>query len=118
MTNLANALMRLLIFASYSLFAVAIWPVSAHAQSAKALPNYVITQFGKPPSVPTGPLSIQLNAAVKTAFIENMNPPIWEADQDVALQEIAESKDPRLAWIISDLMRFASNPVLNTVLAR
>ena len=41
----------------------------------------------------------------------------WRSDQTAALNVIADSKDPRLAWIISDMMRFAPRYELNTALA-
>ena len=34
----------------------------------------------------------------------------------MALEEVAESKDPRLAWIISDLMRFVTGREVNAIL--
>ena len=42
---------------------------------------------------------------------------VWGRDQSVALGEIVDAKDPRLVWIISDLMRFASGQGLNAELA-
>ncbi|MEM9106359.1 MAG: DUF3179 domain-containing (seleno)protein, partial [Pseudomonadota bacterium] len=53
----------------------------------------------------------------QTAFVESMERSSWGEDQSKALITIAESKDPRLAWIISDLMRFASSQQLNAILA-
>jgi len=52
------------------------------AQERAALPDYVTDQFGTPPAVPDGPLSSDA------------------------------SQDPRLTWIIADLMRFAPGPEL------
>jgi len=40
----------------------------------------------------------------------------WGRDQTLALDEIGRSGDPRLAWPISDLMRFTSDRSLNTEL--
>ncbi|WP_226804008.1 DUF3179 domain-containing (seleno)protein [Amylibacter sp. SFDW26] len=80
------------------------------------LPNYVIEQYGTPPVVPKGPLPKALRSAVKVAFIDSMAQSTWGRDQTLALAEISESKDPRIVWLISDLMRFASSPQLNTVL--
>ncbi len=90
---------------------------TAHAESQKALPDYVIEEFGQPPEVPTGPLSEDLRAAVRMAFVEGVVQGNWGRDQSAALREITESKDPRLAWLISDLMRFVTGPQLNTILA-
>ena len=87
------------------------------AEESAPLPDYVIEEFGEPPAVPEGPLSEALKAAVKIAFIDSMAQSAWGRDQTIALDEIAESKDPRIAWIITDLMRFVSGQELNIALA-
>ncbi|MCP5082811.1 MAG: DUF3179 domain-containing protein [Alphaproteobacteria bacterium] len=93
------------------------WAGGLKAKDAEALPDYVIKQFGTPPAVPTGPLPEKLKAAVKTAFIDSMKQSAWGQDQANALDVIAASKDPRLAWLISDLMRFVTERGLHTTLA-
>ncbi len=70
------------------------------------LPDYVIEEFGTPPAIPTGALPEALETAVRVAFIDSVTESIWGPAQIAALQEIAVSKDPRVAWIVSDLMRF------------
>ncbi|MEX3011211.1 DUF3179 domain-containing (seleno)protein [Hoeflea sp. TYP-13] len=87
------------------------------AQDAAPLPDYVIEAFGDRPSVPEGPLSAGLQSAVRVAFVDSIAQSTWGKDQSNALIEIAASKDPRLGWIISDLMRFASSRELNAILA-
>ena len=87
------------------------------AQEAAPLPDYVIAKFGKPPAVPKGPLSKTLQSAVQVAFIDSMKQSSWGNDQTEALIEIAKSNDPRLVWIISDLMRFVPGHQLSTSLA-
>ena len=87
------------------------------AQEATPLPDYVIKEFGKPPAVPKGPLSKELQAAVKVVFIDSVEQSSWGSDQMTALVEIARSKDPRIAWLIADLMRFVSAPQLTAILA-
>ena len=94
-----------------------LWIDALRAQEAKPLPKYVIEKFGEPPVIPTGPLSKELQNAVKVAFIDSVKQSNWGRDQGLALDEIAASKDPRLVWIISDLMRFASGIELDTVLS-
>ncbi|WP_350335032.1 DUF3179 domain-containing (seleno)protein [Coralliovum pocilloporae] len=93
-----------------------VWLGAVRPHAAAPLPDYVIEKFGTPPTIPEGPLSDSLQAAVKTAFIDSMTQSVWGRDQVVALEEIAASKDPRLVWIISDLMRFVSSQQLNGVL--
>lgn len=87
------------------------------ASAQEAVPDYVIAQFGAPPAVPTGELSSDLNAAVKTAFLDLLSDGVWGRDQTVALTAISESGDPRLVWLISDLMRFVTGRELNRALS-
>ena len=92
------------------------WFDALRAQEAAPLPDYVIQKFGKPPAVPQGPLSGELQSAVKAAFGDSSTKSTWGQDQTIALVKIAKSKDPRIAWVISDLMRFVSGRQLNTEL--
>ena len=90
----------------------------SHAAVAeKAVPDYVTEQFGSTPAIPEGPLSDDIQAAVRVAFIDSVEQGTWGRDQSVALSEIAASGDPRLVWIISDLLRFAGSQQLNAALA-
>lgn len=92
------------------------WSGSLKAQDAAPLPDYVIEQFGNPPAIPQGSLSKELQSAVQVAFVDSMVQSVWGPDQSLALTQIAESKDPRITWIISDLLRFTTSADLNTVL--
>lgn len=95
-----------------------LWSGASKAQEqAATLPDYVIAKFGNPPSVPEGPLSDELRSAVKIAFVDSMEQSAWGEEQSKALEKIRESKDPRLVWIIADLMRFVPNPRLHVLLA-
>ncbi|MEM9047145.1 MAG: DUF3179 domain-containing (seleno)protein [Pseudomonadota bacterium] len=91
-------------------------PAPAFAETA-ALPDHVIETFGGPPPVPQGPLSADLKAAIETAFLDSVRQSAWGPDQTDALLVVANSKDPRLAWIVGDLMRFAPGQQLNALLA-
>ena len=91
--------------------------VPVQAQTIPDLPDYVIEEFGAPPAIPEGALPDALQAAVQTAFIDSMTQSTWGRDQEIALAEIAASGDPRLVWIITDLMRFTSAPWLSTALS-
>ncbi len=82
----------------------------AWAQDQNEIPEYVIERFGNPPTIPTGPLSEDLEQAVDMAFVESVNGSGWGRDQQLALEEIVESGDPRLAWLVADLMRFINDP--------
>ncbi|MEM8870378.1 MAG: DUF3179 domain-containing (seleno)protein [Pseudomonadota bacterium] len=81
------------------------------------LPDYVTEQFGHPPAVPDGPLSTAMQFAVRVAFVDSVTLSTWGENQDLAMREIAKSGDPRLAWIISDMMRFVPARQLHVTLS-
>ncbi|WP_299500192.1 DUF3179 domain-containing (seleno)protein [uncultured Roseobacter sp.] len=87
------------------------------AQSADPLPDYVIEEFGHPPAVPEGALSPAMQFAVRVAFVDSVTLSTWDENQELALAEIASSKDPRLVWIISDMMRFVPSRQLHDALS-
>lgn len=93
-----------------------LWPAPGFAQG-KPLPAYVIEQFGAPPPIPEGPLPQELAKAVQAVFIDAVQQSLWGDAQAAALDKIAASGDPRLAWIISDRMRFTWQPDFNNALA-
>ena len=93
------------------------WSGAVRAQDRAPLPDYVIETFGTPPPIPQGPLSSELRTAVDVAFVESMIEGTWGSEQASALGDIAKSQDPRLAWIIADLMRFTSGRQVNLLLA-
>ncbi len=93
-----------------------LWVDTVRAEQS-TLPDYVIEEFGKPPAIPDGPLSETLKTAVELAFVNSLTENTWGRDQTAALAEIAGSKDPRLVWIISDMMRFITDRSLNAELA-
>lgn len=115
MASALNAHSRIFLIASLVIFGL-LWSGAARAQQAATLPDYVIEQFGNPPAVPDGPLSQPLQAAVQAAFIDSVTQASWGDEQAAALTTIAQSGDPRLVWIISDLMRFVSGRQLNAAL--
>lgn len=82
------------------------WSAPAQAQN-RPLPDYVIKAFGTPPAIPAGPLSAEIAAAIRAIAVDTFTAGQWGSAQEQALTQIAASKDPRLVWIISDLMRFA-----------
>ena len=94
-----------------------LWFGDLRAHASEPLPDYVIKQFGKPPAIPEGPMSKELQAAVQIAFVDSMKKSTWAGDQIEALEEIADSKDPRVVWIISDLMRFITSQHMSATLA-
>ena len=80
----------------------------ASAMGGDDLPDFVSEEVGTPPELPTGPLSAEVSTAVQVAFVEGLQDRRWGDEQTAALGVIRNSGDPRLAWIVSDLMRFTS----------
>lgn len=89
----------------------------ASQAQTKPLPDYVIAEFGTPPAVPAGPPSAAVQAALQTAFVDSFAKSSWDDDQTTALEVIAAAKDPRIVWLISDMMRFVSSGALGAVLS-
>lgn len=89
---------------------------SAQAQT-EPLPDYVIAEFGQPPAIPTGPLSQDLQNALRAVFDDTLENSQWGRDQTIALDQITTSDDPRLAWIIADMMRFTWRAEFDNALA-
>ena len=85
--------------------------------TSKELPDYVINHFGQPPQVPHGQFSDELSKAVQTAFVKSVESKSWGNDQVEALKTIAASGDPRITWIISDMMRIVSQREFSETLA-
>jgi len=110
---------RIWLIATLTALAVT-WAGMAQAQTqySRTVPAYVIEEFGEPPATPDGPLSDTLQAAVQTAFVDTVNQRTWDMRNVEGLLQIAESQDPRLVWLISDMLRFASGGEWQTALAR
>lgn len=104
------------LFTALLLILTALWSAPALAQS-EPLPDYVTEAYGSPPPVPDGPLSAEVTASVKTIAVDTFTAGQWRSAQEQALTQIAASKDPRLVWIISDLMRFAPGQRLTSQLS-
>jgi hypothetical protein len=115
LASASNFKSRVFLIASLVTLAL-FWFNALRAQDKSPLPDYVIAEFGKPPAVPQGPLSEELRSGVTVVFNDSMAQSSWQEDQTTALGEIAASKDPRIVWLIADLMRFVAEPGLNAAL--
>ena len=99
------------------LFVVAPQSVYAKETVKPTVSNHVVELFGEPPAVPAGDLSPELQKALDLVFDEGVIGEEWSTEQIEALVTIGESGDPRLGWIISDMMRFASQSRIGFLLA-
>lgn len=106
------------LFAVLSLAAL-LAPLDSEAESVgtTSLPSYVIEQFGAPPPIPLDVDQDELVDNLRAVFIDSTEERTWREPQSAALRALVESGDPRVAWPISDLMRFVGNSGLTTVLA-
>ena len=116
MGSLSFAQSRIFLFVSFAALALLSFD-ALRAPAAAQLPEYVIDKYGKPPTVPEGPLSKELQSAVRVAFVDSTTQSKWEKAQETAIRQIAKSKDPRIAWLIGDLLRFVPGGELNSTLA-
>jgi len=91
---------------------------AARAQAEDALPDYVIQQFGAPPEIPTGPLSEELIGQVQSAMVDTVVQGRWHPSKEDLLIKIGASGDPRVAWVISDVLRFTRSYELNIWFSR
>lgn len=101
----------------FPLIAAALLSLAPMAQAQQALPDHVTQRFGTPPAIPSGPLPGPLRKAVKTVFIDALSEQRWGPEQTEALELIADSGDARIAWLITDLMRFVTSAPLNDALS-
>ncbi|MDX1718164.1 MAG: hypothetical protein R3287_14740, partial [Anderseniella sp.] len=98
-----------------AVFCLSVVP-ALRAEQPAALPDHVIKTFGERPAIAAGPLPDNLKKAVQTAFVDSVSKASWGDEQTAALAEIARSKDVRLGWMISDMMRFAVSPHIDALL--
>ena len=76
-----------------------------------------VPDFGPAPEVPEGPLSDQLLADVEFLYGQPITGDLT-IDQFIALEDIGDSGDPRLAWVISDHLRVSLALARNESLPR
>ncbi len=81
---------------------------AATALARSALPRGSAIDFGKPPKLKEGELSSAIDDAL-SAIISGLGRGEWGSAQDRALKKIARSGDPRLAWIMTDALRFVGS---------
>lgn len=105
-----------LFVAGVSLQATALAAQETGAANA-TISDHAIEQFGEPPAIPEGPVSPELEAALRTLFIDFFDTRRWGSDEVEALEQVVEAGDPRAAWVITDMMRFTLNAFFHRDLA-
>ncbi len=90
---------------------------SATTELARAaLPRGNAKDFGPAPKITNAPLSDKTIQALDTVF-GSLGDSVWGDAQIDGLEIIVESGDVRLAWLITDLMRFVTDRKLSDELA-
>ncbi len=95
----------------------ALFSAPLSAEEPAPLPDYVIEQFGHPPEIPSGPLSEDLHTALAQVMAGSIQQSLWSQEAQDGLDTIIASGDPRLGWVLSDLLRFAWNPRYERLIA-
>ena len=117
MTVLRDLKRRLLTPFLIALACTQVTGLAAQEAPAHDLSTHVIERFGTPPPIPEGPISQELEDALRTAFIEIFETRRWGSEQGAALEQIVQAQDPRVAWVITDMMRFSFNTSFDLDLA-
>jgi hypothetical protein len=97
--------LAVLALASVSFSACA--PVQApSAKDASDLPEHVVAAFGAPLSIPQGQPAPALRRALGDVVEVALNQAEWDPADRLAFQTLAEARDPRTAWLLTDMLRF------------
>lgn len=89
---------------------VALVSPAAQAEEAKPLSTYVIASFGTPPPIPDGPVAPETQAALERIVEHSFGQSNWRPTDTDAFETVARSGDPRVAWLLTDMMRFTWRP--------
>ncbi len=71
------------------------------------LPRGEVRDFGPAPAYPDGEYAPETAAAIDTIFGTGNMPAIFTDEQNAAIGTLGASEDPRVAWILMDMLRFA-----------
>lgn len=88
------------------MFLAAVAIPAAQAQQTVPSPDHMLEQFGPRPAVPDAALSEEVQAALGEVIADVLDQSAWDPNDRAALEALEGTKDPRIAWILSDMMRF------------
>lgn len=97
------------VFSFLSLGVLAAEPSARTAIARAALPKGTPRNFGPAPAITDKAITQELSEAMDVVFIEGLKSG-WGVEQIQAVDTIAASGDPRLAWIVTDMLRFLPEP--------
>lgn len=87
------------------------------AENRLPLPEYVIAEFGTPPMIPEGSLSTAVAKALDEVLTIAVDQADWDPANTIALDTITQARDPRLVWVLTDILRFTWRPEFRVALA-
>ena len=90
----------------------------ANAQDVAPPPDDAIDQFGTPPAIPQGPVSEDTEDAVSLLVAGIFDQADWGTAERDALERVTRTADPRLVWVLIDMMRFTWSAAPNDALAQ
>jgi len=91
-----------------ALLCLLFWAQSALAQDD--VPAHVVAQFGHPPAVPMGALPQDVETALSKVVAHATAQSSWSPADLAAFDVVAASQDPRVAWLLTDMLRFTWRP--------
>lgn len=87
------------------------------AKAQPSLPDYVIAEYGTPPEWTDAPLPQDIQDAIEIVFVDSLERSEWGNRESRALEVIRAHGDPRVAWLITDMMRFTWRETFDDALA-
>jgi hypothetical protein len=92
------------------------WAEAALAE--ERVPAHVVAQFGSPPTVPEGALPQRVQAALGEVVTHATAQSSWSPADRAAMDVVAASNDPRVAWLLTDMLRFTWRPEFGAALTQ
>lgn len=93
-------------------------PNTLLAQARAPLSEHVINEFGVPPSIPEGALSETVTKALEEVLAIGFNQADWNPTNTTSLDIVGQTYDPRMVWVLTDMLRFAWRPEFRAALTR
>ncbi|MEM9851991.1 MAG: DUF3179 domain-containing (seleno)protein [Pseudomonadota bacterium] len=76
-----------------------------------------LSEFGTPPTMPDGPLAPAVAPALNALVASSLSQAHWDPGDVAMFDAIAASGDPRLGWVLVDMLRFTWRPQFRAALA-
>ena len=110
--TMRRARLNIVTMIALSLLVLTFSTTTTKAQANSGLSDFVLDHYGAPPDIPTGPITKTMQQNVGIVFKETLagvgsvSRSTWGDAQSEALAALVDADDPRVVWLISDLLRF------------